>query len=350
MTDRAAKRQRLLGVLDAAGAERLVLTTHGAIGWYLEGARTHTSLAGDPLLAVVVDREGDTVVVYDNERERLEREELPAGLDIVEVPWHAPLASALPNGPLVAREADVAPLLRAARASLLPAELERYRSLCRESAEAVTRVLLEVRPDDTERQVAAALGALLVARGIDPLVLLVAGRERLGHRHPLPTDAALGDRAMVVVCGRRHGLVANLTRWVRFGPARPGERDADERIREVEAAFFAATAPGTRLNEVFAAGIAAYAANGFDPDEWRRHHQGGAAGYNGRDPRATPHVADVVQLGQPFAWNPSAPGAKIEDTVLLAADGMEVLTADAAWPTVTVAGLERPIEMERETP
>jgi len=346
--DRAAKRRRLLGVLDAESADELVLTSHGAIAWYLGGTRTHTSLAGDPLLAVVVGRTRDTVVLFSNERARLEAEELPADVIVVEVPWHDPLSDALPSGPLVVHEADVAQRLRAARAALLPAELDAYRALGRECAEVVSLVLREARADDSERDIAAVLGAGLIARGIDPLVLLVAGRDRLGHRHPLPTDGVLGDRAMVVVCGRRHGLIANLTRWVRFGPARPDEADAERRIRAVEAAFFAGTVAGATLGEAFDTGIAGYAAHGFDPDEWRHHHQGGAAGYNGRDPRATPGATDVIRLGQAFAWNPTAPGAKIEDTVLLTADGIEVLTADATWPTITVGGLRRPIELERE--
>lgn len=349
MSDRAAKRLRLLGVLDGAHADELVLTSHGAIAWYLDGARTHTSLAGDPLLAVVVSRDGDTAVVHSNERARLVIEELPGDLAITEVPWHEPLAGALPRGARAVHEAELGPQLRAARAVLLPLELQRYRDLGRECAEVATAVLGAARSGDSERDIAAALGAALIARAIDPLVLLVAGRSRLGHRHPLPTSAPLGDRAMVVVCGRRHGLVANLTRWVRFAPPRPGERDDEQRIRAVESAFLAATVPGATLGEAFAAGIAGYAAAGFDPDEWRNHHQGGAAGYNGRDPRATPGADDVIRLGQAVAWNPTAPGAKIEDTLLLGPEGFEVLTADGAWPTVLADGVPRPIELDRTT-
>ncbi|WP_448809076.1 M24 family metallopeptidase [Agromyces bauzanensis] len=345
--DRAAKRERVLALLERRGADSIVLRSHTAVAWYLDGARTHVSLAADPVVAVVVRPGGDEVRVFANEAERLLAEELgdTSGLDVVRVPWHDELA---PASLADLDEPDADAELRAARASLLPGELARYRALCREVAEALTDAAIEADPADAERDVAARLAAGLVSRGIDPLVTLVAGRSRLAYRHPLPTAATLGDRAMLVACGRRHGLIANATRWVRFGPAGPAEADAERRIHAVEAAFFDATRPGATLGDAFRAGIAAYARHGFDAEEWRRHHQGGAAGYAGRDPRGTPAVADVVQLGQAFAWNPSAPGTKVEDTVLVAEGATEVLTVDPRWPTTRLGGLDRPIELDRE--
>ena len=347
--DLAVKRERVLGILAARSAGRLALTSHAAVSWYLGGARTHVSLAGDPVLAVLVDADGDTVITTGSERARLEAEELPAGIRVREVDWQSPLSSAWAGAPDVLAEADVAADLRAARARLLPAELGRYRTLGRETAAVLTEVLAAADPAQTERAVTAAVGARLLERGIDSVVLLAAGRSRLGHRHPLPTAATLGDRAMVVVCARRHGLIVNLTRWVRFGEPGAAETDATARILEVEAAFFAATRPGAEVSAVLAGGSAAYGAHGFDPAEWRRHHQGGPAGYNGRDPRAVAGLPDRVQAGQAFAWNPSAPGAKVEDTVLVGAgnDRIEVLTVDPRWPATLVHGVERPAELQR---
>lgn len=345
VADRAVKRARLLEVLERRDARSLVLRSHTALAWYLDGARTHVSLAGDPVVAVVVTPGGDRLRVFDNEADRMLDEELGAleALAVDRVPWHEPLA---PAGIADIEEEALAAELRAARASLLPAELARYRRLCRDVAEVLTDAASAVSPYDTERLVAARLAHELVARGIDPLVTLVAGRSRLAHRHPLPTAGSLGDRAMLVVCGRRHGLIANATRWVRFGAADPAEADAARRILDVESAFLGATRPGATLGDVFAAGTAAYGRSGFGAEEWRRHHQGGAAGYAGRDPRAVPGAADVVQTSHAFAWNPSAPGAKVEDTVLVDAEGIEVLTTDPRWPTSRVGALERPAELE----
>lgn len=338
--DRRRKQERIAAIRrDRLDGAALLLTSHEAVSWYLDGIRTHVSLAGAPVLAVRIDDDGDVLHVAANEAERLIAEELyPAdAARVVRVPWQVSPASAAEALGGVAVEADVAPDLRAARAALLPGESARYRALGRDVAEVLTDVAALLTPESTEQQAAALLAARLVARGIDPLVLLVAGESRLPHRHPLPTAAQLGARAMMVVCGRRRGLIANATRWV----GRAGADD--ERIIDVEAAFFSATTAGRTLNEVFAAGSAAYARAGFAAEEWTRHHQGGAAGYAGRDPRATGGEPDVVQDGQAFAWNPSAPGAKIEDTVLISSGAVEVLTLDPRWPAASFDGVPRPL-------
>lgn len=335
--DRAEKQGRLARVRRSVGGSPLVLTSHEAVSWYLEGVRTHVSLAGPPVLAVRAENGGDVLYVADNEADRLVAEELlpEDALRLVRVPWWVPPAVAAAEAGGVS-EAEVAGPLRAARARMLSAEQARYRSLGRETAQALTDVLALAGPEQSEREVAAAASGALAVRGIDPLVVLVAGDERRAFRHPLPADGMLGERAMVVVCGRRDGLIANATRWV-------GASADDEPLLGVERAFLDASVPGARLDEAFAAGIAAYERFGFDPDEWRRHHQGGPTGYAGRDPRATASTTDVLVDDQAFAWNPTAPGVKIEDTLLRTEGGWEVLTVDERWPTVDYEGLRRPV-------
>jgi Xaa-Pro aminopeptidase len=337
-TAHAAKREAVLRAATEAGADAVLLTSHTALSWYLEGARVGVSRAAGPVCAVRVDRDGDRLLVLENERERLLAEELAIDVDVEGIPWHGDLVAA---GGDALPEAAVARALRDARRSLHPHEVAAYRSLGADAARAVTDAVADARATTTERELAGRLAGAIEATGSDPLVVLVGGTSRSGHRHPLPTDAPLGRRALVVVCARRAGLVASLSRWVGEEPT-AAELDLEERIAAVEADAFAATMPDAPLSEVLAAIARAYPRHGFDVDEWTRHHQGGPAGYAGRDPRATPATDDRVALDQPFAWNPTAPAAKIEDTVLLTASGIEVLTVDPRWPTRTVAGLRRP--------
>lgn len=347
--DRAIKRQRLLDILDASGRDSILLTSNTALTWYLDGSRVHISLAGDPIAAMLVDRDGDHLVTFNNEAARIAAEELPDGVALHTVPWHAQLhaaAAMLAPGGDPLPESDVTAELRTARQRLLPRESARYARLCADAAAAMTDVLSEATPEITEFGVASALAARIVAVGAEPLVLLCNGASRSEFRHPLPTHSPIGRRAMAVVCARRNGLVANVTRWVRFDAGTPAELDAEARIAAVEADIFDATVPGARLNGIFAEIQEAYLRHGFGADQWRRHHQGGPAGYAGRDPRTTRATDDEVVLNQTFTWNPSGPGVKIEDTVQLTDSGITVLSVDPRWPTAPVNGLQRPVTLQ----
>lgn len=82
-TDRPAKRRRLLALLEHRGADSIVLRSHPAVAWYLDEARTHVSLAGDPVAAVVVHRNGDELRLFDNEADRPTR----AGRPLSRTAW-----------------------------------------------------------------------------------------------------------------------------------------------------------------------------------------------------------------------------------------------------------------------
>ncbi len=346
--DREVKRRRVLDILDAAGRDSLLLDSTTALTWYLDGSRVHISLAGDPVVVVLVDRSGDHLMTFNNEASRIAAEELPAGVTLHSVPWYGDLRQAAVEiaGSAPLAEAAVVNELRAARQHLLPGESSRYAQLGRETAEMMTDVLSAATPETTEFELTSQLAGRIVAAGADPLVLLCNGSSRSEFRHPLATHSPLGRRAMAVVCARRDGLIANITRWVRFDASTAQELDAEARIAAVEADIFDATVPGARLDLIFAEVKASYVRHGFGPEQWEQHHQGGAAGYAGRDPRVTASSTDLVVVNQPFAWNPSGPGVKIEDTVQLTESGMQVLTLDPRWPATTVNGLARPTTLQ----
>jgi Xaa-Pro aminopeptidase len=304
---------------------------------------------------VVVRRDGDEVVTAVNEAPRLEAEELGGlGARFTLLPWNADQAAALPHGNAVGVDAplpgcrDVGELVQAARSSLTEREVERYRALGRDASEAMTDACSSLERAQAEFHAAAELAKGLVEREIDPVVLLVAGEERLPvHRHPLPTASPLGRLAMLVVCARRHGLIASLTRFVSFGRLRPELAERHERLVRVDVAFNCETRPGIRVGSIFEAGVRAYVDNGFDVQQPALHHQGGPTGYEPRDYVADQSSDALVQESQAFAWNPSVPSLKSEDTIVARADGPEVVTVDPRWPIARVDGLARPLVLER---
>ena len=235
-----------------------------------------------------------------------------------------------------AEAVDVSAELARLRASLSPEEAGRFRALGRLCAEAMHAAIQKIRPGQSEHALASFLADEAIRRGVWPIVDLVATDQRIfDYRHPLPTDKTLSRYAMLVLCGRRFGLVCSLTRLVHFGRLSDELRRKQQAVAEVDAAFLAATRPGATLAQVFARGVAAYEKTGF-ANEWHLHHQGGAAGYEPREYLGTPTAADVVATNQVFAWNPSITGCKSEDSILIGASGNEVLTEIPAMPTLTI--------------
>ena len=336
-TDRPEKLARVRAIAAERGARGVRLTSAASLAWLFDGARVAVPFAGPAVLVAEVGADGALLVrAPANEAARLRDEELGGDVEIHGFPWSEPFPAA-PAG--YVDEDDLAEELRAARAALLPVELERYRRLGADVAAIVTEVLAEARPETTERALAAELARRIVTAGAEPMVLLVAGEARGHVPHPLPTAAPIGRRAMAVVGARRHGLVVNLTRWVAADPtAVPGEAA----LREVEADAFAATVPGRILAEALGDIARSYERHGFGADGWLRHHQGGPTGYAGRDPKATPETSDRIAARQAFSWNPWAPGLKLEDTVIVGAGAVDVLTADPRWPAIDVRGVPRP--------
>ena len=156
---------------------------------------------------------------------------------------------------------------------------------------------------------------------------------------------------MLILCGRKWGLICSLTRLIYFGSLPDEVRRKSEAVAQIDADMIAATRPGFTMGDVFQKAQSGYAAAGF-PDEWQRHHQGGLAGYAPREVTVVPGSAEPVLVGQAYAWNPSIAGAKSEDTILVGEQTNEVITEMADWPyvEVEVSGerFKRPAVLEKE--
>ena len=250
------------------------------------------------------------------------------------------------------------------RALLTETELEKYRQLGKLAAAAMEATLASIRRGDKEADIAARLVAEGVKRRCEVPVALIAADGRIPkYRHPLPTVAPLLDNGglteqtvdryvMVVGCFLREGLVVSLTRFAKVAELTRELEERFVRICAVDALMQEATQPGQTLGEVFAACQRAYADQGFSPNEWHNHHQGGATGYAGRTAKGTPgekfpvldtiwpeKAAEIlgkeVAFGAAFAWNPSGPGVKSEDTFILLPDGtQEIVSSTPALPIV----------------
>jgi antitoxin VapB len=213
--------------------------------------------------------------------------------------------------------------------------MQRFRSLGRDAGEVFGGLIPKLAPGQTENEIAGILRSELGARGIFCVVTLVGADERIQkYRHPVPTDNVWKNTLLMVVCARRHGLIASLSRIVCVGDIPADLQRRTEATANVNAALYAATKPGATGAELFNVAANAYADQGF-ANEINKHHQGGACGYRTRDWVAHPDSGDVVQADQAFAWNPSITGTKTEETTILKDGEPEIITATDGFPTIS---------------
>jgi antitoxin VapB len=145
-----------------------------------------------------------------------------------------------------------------------------------------------------------------------------------------------------VICARRKGLIASVTRLVHFGELASESKENYLKLLNVEAAFLDGTKPGATLADAFKGGQLEYLKQGFDRDEWTNHHQGGPTGYLPRDFTANEKTNQLIGIRNAIAWNPSAAGFKVEDTLVVTESGFEFITGSNTWPSLEIAGRSRP--------
>jgi len=354
MNERQQKQRRVKELLDEQGLDALLLQRVSSFAWYTGGAASYVNTATDfGAAALLLTPRGNYVLTNNIEATRLQKEEKLAeqGFEVVAPLWYEagdPVAD-LTRGQRLGADVpypgatDLSAEVGRLRARLTPEEGERFRQLGRICAEAMDAAIRQVRPGQSEYEIAAVLSRETQARGALPIVNLIATDQRIfDFRHPLPADKKMERYAMLVLCGRKWGLVCSITRLVHFGPLPDELRRKQGACARVDATFIAGTRPSARLGDVFSAAVAAYAETGF-PDEWTLHHQGGSAAYEPREHVATAASEEIVYEGQAFAWNPSIAGVKSEGTILVGAHCNEILTAIPNWPTVEVEVLDQVI-------
>ncbi len=361
MTEFEQKQGQIRSLLAGHSLEALLLRRASTFAWATCGSSSCVNVASSyGEAALLITPTGLHLVTNNIEAPRLEQEEQleKQGWSFSVVPWHktedavARLSRGLrlgADGPYPGAT-DLSDEIARLRAHLTPEECERFRTLGQLCAKGMAAAIDHVHPGQTEHEIAGLLAEQAESRGVQAIVNLIAADERVSSfRHPLPTDRKLRRYAMLVLCGRRDGLVCSVTRFVHFGPLPDDLRRKAEAVAQVDATYIAATRPGETLSAILQRAIRSYAQAGF-PEEWQLHHQGGPAGYEPREYLATLQADDVVSAGQAYAWNPSITGTKSEDTILVGESGNEVLTAMPGWPgqLVTVDGqtLHRPAILE----
>ena len=263
------KERRIRKFLEANELDALLLNKQNNFSWLTAGGDNHVVIASEMGAAGLLITKDKKYLLADNiESPRLEEEELAGqGFELRGYPWHdakgkSRALTELTSGMKVASDNGfpgtkmVDDRLAELRYSLTPEEIERYRWVGAGTSAALGKVCRGIKKGDSEEEIAGRLSEEVLGQGIIPVVLLVAADERIEKfRHPLPTGKRVDRYVMVVVCGRKWGLIVSLTRLVHLGRM-PGElRKKHQAVVGVDTAFIANTRPGMVIGDIFRKGV-----------------------------------------------------------------------------------------------
>lgn len=188
----------------------------------------------------------------------------------------------------------------------------------------------------TERDVEAACTAVLHRyRMASPFPVAVASGPRAADPHAGTSDRVLqpGDACWIDLGARSGGYCADVTRTVFVGgqAADPELAAALEAVRAAQGAGIAAARAGGTAEGVDAAAREVVNAAGFGPRFTHRTGHGLGLEVHERPylvlGNAEPLQPGMVFTVEPGAYFPGRGGIRVEDDVLVTADGVEVLTA-----------------------
>jgi Xaa-Pro aminopeptidase len=355
MNEFKTKQEQIQAVLERNQLDALLLERVTSFAWATCGVDTAVSTAStNGVASLLITRNNRYLITNNIECPRLDQEDglKKQGWEFIETQWYEnenPVVK-LTKGLRLGTEGcypgakDVSNEVTGLRSQFTNEEQERFRILSRSCSEAMEETMSIIQPEMTEFQIASFLSSESEKRGVRAIANMVATDERIFRfRHPLPTEKKLNKYAMVILCGRKWGMVSSVTRLVHFGPLPAEIRKKSEAVAKVDATFIQYTRPGKTLGDVFAKAQQSYANVGY-PEEWQRHHQGGTAGYEPREIVAVPSSPQFITPGQVFAWNPSIAGTKSEDTILVKESGNEILSEMKSWPVIEVDVGEMVIE------
>jgi antitoxin VapB len=346
--------QPLRELMKEKGLDNFVLRRNPNLAWAIAG-RAHVPTTIDmACFDLIITHDSATAVTNVVEAPRLIAEELPSEVLVKTIKWSEGRDPLLPTGPKTGSDQpggdriDLGTEVEMIRASLIDSDLARFKEICVDAAVALGNAMKQVESSDREIDLAGLITHSLWQADLEIAFLGVAGEERVHKfRHPLPTDAVIGSRVSASICAKRKGLIASVTRIVTFGAVTDQMVSDYTSIFKVEAALFDATVVGAPFSDPINAAISAYSTNGFDPDEWTKHHQGGPTGFLPRDWPANQGSTRVIMNNQPIAWNPTGKGWKAEDTIVATDSGVELLSHDPNWPSFEVNGRTRAFLLQK---
>jgi len=215
-----------------------------------------------------------------------------------------------------------------------PTELELLATACRISCQAIADVFALIRPGLTERQLAAALDRRMVDLGAahPAFDTIVASGPNGAIPHHAPTDRPIrrGDLITMDFGALYGGYHADMTRTVAVGEPAGWQREIYELVAAAQRSGIEAARPGADVGDVDAAareliregGHGEHFQHGLGHGIGLEVHEAPTIGY-GRTGKLADRVPVTVEPG---VYLPGRGGVRIEDVLVVGADGPGLLT------------------------
>jgi Xaa-Pro aminopeptidase len=215
-----------------------------------------------------------------------------------------------------------------------PSEIELLGTACRITCQAIADVFSLIRPGLTERQLAAALDARMAGLGAERPAFdtIVASGPNGAIPHHAPTDRPMrrGDLITMDFGALYGGYHADMTRTVALGEPAGWQREIYELVAAAQRSGLDAARPGADVGDVDAAardlirdaGHGDHFQHGLGHGVGLEVHEAPMIGY-GRTGKLASRVPVTVEPG---VYLPGRGGVRIEDVLVVGADGAGLLT------------------------
>ena len=212
-----------------------------------------------------------------------------------------------------------------------PEEIQYLRNACAISCRAFDRLLPDIRPGVTEKELAARLSLYMVMEGADTMpygnILISGARTSLLHGIPSSKAIEYGDFVLMDFGCQYKGYLSDMTRMVIVGKPSDKQREVyrlEQRMLEDSLAMMNA---GVCLRDIYEASVRAIR----DTEYFQYHYSGighGIGLFVHEPPFMGPASKEVLKAGnvrtiEPGIYIPDWGGVRIEDQILITEDGYE---------------------------
>jgi translation elongation factor P len=229
-------------------------------------------------------------------------------------------------------------------------ELELLATACRISCQAIADVFAQIRPGLTERQLAAALDRRMVELGAEhpafDTIVASGPNGAIPHHSPADRPMRRGDLITMDFGALYGGYHADMTRTVALGEPAGWQREIYELVAAAQRSGIEAARPGADVIDVDAAardlirdaGHAAHFQHGVGHGVGLEVHEAPMIGYS-RPGKLANWVPVTIEPG---VYLPGKGGVRIEDVLVVGADGMGLLTTTTRELLVLLSVTWRP--------